>query len=48
MVVTLVDMDDNPPYFDLVEYQTPLILETVPINTIVFESTYHQHLCIPT
>ncbi|KAM7536230.1 hypothetical protein Aperf_G00000082111 [Anoplocephala perfoliata] len=39
MVINLVDVDDNPPFFELAEYQTELILETVQIGTAVLEVT---------
>lgn len=37
MVVNIIDVDDNPPFFELVEYQTEPILETVQIGTVVLE-----------
>lgn len=42
MVVNIVDLDDNPPYFELAEYQTELILETVQIGTVVLEGMLTQ------
>ena len=37
MLVNLVDIDDNPPYFILAEYESALILETAQIGTEVLE-----------
>uniref|UniRef100_A0A0X3PH08 Neural-cadherin n=1 Tax=Schistocephalus solidus TaxID=70667 RepID=A0A0X3PH08_SCHSO len=37
MVVTLVDVDDNPPFFQLAEYDSNIIREDVRNNTPVME-----------
>ncbi|VDL88847.1 unnamed protein product [Schistocephalus solidus] len=37
MVVTLVDVDDNPPFFQLAEYDSNIIREDVRNNTPVLE-----------
>nr|CDS18766.1 neural cadherin [Echinococcus granulosus] len=39
MVVNIIDTDDNPPFFELVEYQSAPILETVQIGSVVLEVT---------
>ncbi|VDD83839.1 unnamed protein product [Mesocestoides corti] len=39
MVVSITDLDDNPPYFELAAYQTSLIPETVQVGTVVLEVT---------
>nr|VZI39916.1 unnamed protein product [Spirometra erinaceieuropaei] len=37
MVVTLVDTDDNPPFFQLAEYESQTVREDIPNNTVVIE-----------
>ncbi|VDK36063.1 unnamed protein product, partial [Taenia asiatica] len=39
MVVNIIDTNDNPPFFELAEYQSELILETVQVGTVVLEVT---------
>ena len=35
-----MDIDDNPPFFQLLEYESAPILETVSIGTIVLEGKF--------
>uniref|UniRef100_A0A0R3XB09 Cadherin domain-containing protein n=1 Tax=Hydatigena taeniaeformis TaxID=6205 RepID=A0A0R3XB09_HYDTA len=40
MVVNIIDTDDNPPFFELMEYHSEPILETVKVGTVVLEGDF--------
>lgn len=44
MVVNIIDANDNPPFFELAEYHTAPIRETVQPGTVVLTGEYDDFL----